>query len=297
MAGVRATPTDWVEVPGGRVACWRVGEGRGRPLLCLHGGPGLPHDYLTPLADLGAERAVIFYDQLGCGQSERPDDVSLWTLDRSVAELLEVVAAFRLTEFHLFGNSFGGWLALQALLDAKVAPTSVVLSSSPPSIPRWIEDCARLCRSLPESVQQTIRDHEEGGFFTCPEFVAAIWEFDRRHLCRLTPWPEELERAFAGFGGPVYETMWGASEFGPVTGVLKDWDVTDRLGEIGIPALVTVGRFDEATPEHVAILAKGLRDAELVVFEKSAHLAFLEERADYLSVLGRFLRRVEADPR
>jgi len=240
---------------------------------------------------------VVFYDQLGCGQSDRPDDASLWTLERSVQELLEVVAAFQLTDFHLFGNSFGGWLALQAVLDGKVAPVSLVLSSSPASIPRWIEDCARLCRSLPESVQQTIRDHEERGFFTCPEFVAAIWEFYRRHLCRSSPWPEELERAFAGFGGAVYETMWGASEFGPVTGVLKDWDVTDRLGEIEIPALVTVGRFDEATPEHVAMLAQGLRDAELVVFEKSAHLAFLEEQADYLEVLGRFLRRVEAGPR
>jgi proline-specific peptidase len=95
-------------------------------------------------------------------------------------------------------------------------------------------------------------------------------------------------------GADVYLTMWGPSEFGPVTGRLRNWDVTDRLGEIGIPALVTGGRYDEARPAHLGILAQGLRDAELVIFEDSSHMAFVEERESYLRVVEDFLARTEA---
>lgn len=61
-----------IAVPGGNVWFKRIGGGAGLPLLAVHGGPGLPHDYMTALARLANEREVIFWDQLGCGRSERP---------------------------------------------------------------------------------------------------------------------------------------------------------------------------------------------------------------------------------
>ena len=65
----------FIPVEGGKVWYRIAGETQtGVPLLTLHGGPGYPHDYLEPLEALAAERPVIFYDQLGCGASERPDD-------------------------------------------------------------------------------------------------------------------------------------------------------------------------------------------------------------------------------
>jgi len=88
--------------------------------------------------------------------------------------------------------------------------------------------------------------------------------------------------------------MWGPSEFGPVTGRLNGWDVTARLLEIGVPALVTGGEYDEARPAHMAVLANGMRDAELVIFENSSHLAFVEERERYIEVVSDFLTRIEA---
>jgi proline iminopeptidase len=107
-----------IEVPGGSVWYEAVGEG-GIPLLCLHGGPGMAHDYIANLADLADERTVIFYDQLGCGRSDRPDDPGLWTLERSVAEVAAVVQELGLDRFHLFGTSCGGWLAIQYTLDRR----------------------------------------------------------------------------------------------------------------------------------------------------------------------------------
>ena len=284
-----------IAVPGGQVWYQIVGAGQpGVPLLCLHGGPGMPHDYLEPLAGLALGRPVIFYDQLGCGRSDRPADDSLWTLDRFVEELAVVRAALGLDRVHLFGNSWGGWLALQYTLDRKPELESLILSSSPPSVPRWISDCGQLRAELDSDVRSVLDRHEESGYFSCPEYQWAVTQFYRRHLCRASPWPDCLERTFAGMGGEVYETMWGPSEFGPVTGRLDGWDVTDRLAEISVPTLVTGGRYDEARPEHLAVLAAGIADCELVIFENSSHLAFIEERDRYLRVVQQFLGRVEA---
>jgi proline-specific peptidase len=97
--------------------------------------------------------------------------------------------------------------------------------------------------------------------------------------------------------GEVYTTMWGPSEFGPVTGRLRDWDVTDRLAEIQVPTLVTCGRHDEARPEHVALLAEGISASEMVVFANSSHTAFIEERELYVRTIEDFLARAEAELR
>src|SRR5258708_15356366 len=91
-----------IAVEGGEVWFRIVGEEKsGIPLLTLHGGPGYPHDYLEPLEQLADERPVIFYDQLGCGASERPADRSLWRVDRFVRELAQVPEALRLERIPL----------------------------------------------------------------------------------------------------------------------------------------------------------------------------------------------------
>jgi proline iminopeptidase len=87
------------------------------PLLCLHGGPGFTHYYLEPLEALADRRRVICYDQLGCGRSDRPGDLSLWNVDRFVAELAQVRSALKLDRLHLFGGSWGGMLAMRYVLD------------------------------------------------------------------------------------------------------------------------------------------------------------------------------------
>src|SRR5215469_7674920 len=292
--GEPATREGLIPVPGGRVWYQIVGADKpGIPILCLHGGPGMPHDYLESLTDLAERRPVVFYDQLGCGRSDRPADDTLWTMDRFVAELAAVRDALGWERVHLFGNSWGGWLALQYTLDRRPELASLILSSSPPSVSRWISDCAELRAALDEPVRAVLDRHDAAGYFSCPEYQWAITQFYRRHLCRQDPWPDCVEQTFAGMNGDVYMTMWGPSEFGPVTGRLRDWDVTARLSEIAVPTLVTGGRYDEARPEHLAVLADGIRGAELTIFENSSHLAFIEERDAYIQRLDGFLADVE----
>ena len=180
----------YLDVPGGRVWYRSVGErGSATPLLCLHGGPGFTHYYLEALEALADRRQVIFYDQLGCGNADRPDDVSLWTVGRFVEELAQVRAALGLGELHLFGSSWGGMLAMQYVLDRQPELRSLILCGSPASMIRWVADCDELLAAEPEEVREVIRQHEEDGFTACPEYQAAILGFYRAHVCRLSPWP------------------------------------------------------------------------------------------------------------
>ena len=280
-----------IDVPGGRVWYKIVGDGR-TPLLCLHGGPGFTHYYLEALEELADRRAVIFYDQLGCGNSDRPNDASLWSIERFVEELGVVRDALGLDHLHLFGSSWGGMLAMQYVLDRQPRLDSLILCGSPASIPRWIADCAELLKRQPPEVQETIRHHEEGGFTACPEYQAALLGFYKEHVCRMDPWPEGLERSFAEAGYDVYNTMNGPSEF-TVVGTFKDWDVTERLAEIRIPTLLTGGRHDECRPEHLDDMHRRIRESELAIIEDASHLCFAEQRDEYMAVVNDFLERVE----
>jgi pimeloyl-ACP methyl ester carboxylesterase len=125
-------------------------------------------------------------------------------------------------------------------------------------------------------------------------YEAANVEFVRRHVIRGRPRdaPLCIFRSFAGMNRRVYESMWGPAEYFP-TGVLKDWDVSERLREIDVPTLITSGRHDEATPRQMRVLRDGIRGARWIVFEDSAHAALVEERARYVAAIEEFLRSVE----
>jgi proline-specific peptidase len=263
------------------------------PLVCLHGGPGALHDYLEPLeAVAGTGRRAIFYDQLGCGRSDQPSDPSMWTVELFVDEVGAVRDALGLDRVHLFGSSWGGMLAMEYALTQPSGLASLVIASSPASIPLWAEEANRLRSELPDEVRAVLDRHEQAGTTDDPEYAAAEMEFYRRHLCRLDPWPDCLMRSMTGMRREVYETMQGPNEF-VITGTLADWDITDRLGEISVPTLVTSGRYDEATPRIAEQVHRGIPGSEWVVFEESAHSAFIEEPERYLSVLDAFLSRVE----
>jgi proline-specific peptidase len=282
----------YIEVDGGRVWYRSVGEG-GTPLLCLHGGPGFTHYYLEAMEALGDRRQVIFYDQLGCGNSDRPEGTELYTVEHFVEELAQVRAALGLSRLHLFGSSWGGMLAMQYILDRGPELESLILCGSPASMIRWVKDCDELLAAQPEGVRRVIREHEQSGFTACPEYQAAILGFYREHVCRLSPWPAGLERSFAEAGYEVYNTMNGPSEF-TVTGVLKTWDVMDRLGEIQIPALLVGGRYDECTPGHLEEMHRRIAGSQLAIIEDASHLCFAEQPEKFMGLVNAFLAAREA---
>ena len=282
-----------ISVTGGEVWYQITGNGKGVPLLVLHGGPGCPHNYLEPLRSLSDERQVIFYDQLGCGKSDRPDDPSLWQTERFVEELRQVREALGLQLVHLLGHSWGTILAAEYVLTQPAGLQSVIFASPALSMSRWINDGIEYRTKLPKNVQDTLKRHEANGTTASQEYQKATQIYDRYYVCRMYPMPEPLIRASRGMGHTVYQTMWGPTEC-YVTGNLRNYDRTSHLHEITIPTLFTCGRFDEAPPKTTAWYQSLMPNAEMVVFEQSAHMAHLEESQKYIEVIKDFLHRVEA---
>lgn len=278
-----------VAVPGGNVWFTRVGGGAGLPLLVVHGGPGLPHTYLRSLERLADEREVVYWDQLGCGKSDRPSDRELWTMQRSVAEMRSVVQGLGLNRFHIFGNSWGGMLAQQYALDVPSGAASLTISNSIASIPQFAEMVARLKSGLDPATQSAIERHEAAGTTYTAEYQAAIRTWNETYLCRLRPWPPELLAAFAEMGTDIFETMFGPSDF-RIVGTIRDWDVFDRLAEIRLPTLILAGRFDECVPEHMWDMHQRIAGSRFELFESTAHMPFIEERGKFDRVMRAFLR-------
>jgi len=284
--------TGFTAVDGGRVWYEIVGSGDATPLLILHGGPGFPHDYLEPIGRLCKQRPVIFYDQLGCGKSDRPNNPSLWRINRFVGELAQIRVALGLKHVHILGQSWGTMLLADYLLTKPSGVRSVIFSDPTLSIPEFVRDAARYRAELPSHVQAVLDRHERLRSTACPEYEGAVIEYYRRHVCRLNPFPEPLERSFAGIGEDVYLTMNGPNEF-TISGTIRSYDRTAQLREINLPALLLCGRYDEASPEATENYHRAIPGSQMVIFERSSHTPFLEEPDRYLEVLADFLHRVE----
>jgi L-proline amide hydrolase len=266
------------------------------PLVVLHGGPGAAHDYLLALTDLARDgRAVVHYDQLGNGRSthfpERGAD--FWTVELFVRELENLVRALGIAErHHVLGQSWGGFLAQEYALTHPPGLRSLVLADTAASFPDFVSEANRLRADLPPEVEATLRRHEQAGTTDDPAYEQACMVFYRRHLCRLDPWPAEVDAGFAWIerDPTVYHTMNGPSEF-HVIGSIRDWQSKDRLGEIDVPALLVSGAYDEATPALQETLRDGIRGAQWTLFEASSHTPHVEERERYMEVVGAWLAR------
>jgi len=284
----------YVKVTGGKVWYKIVGSGDNIPLITLHGGPGSTHNGLTSLEALADSRAVIFYDQLGCGNSDRPNDISLWTTERFVEELAQLRAALTLERVHILGHSWGTMLATDYLLTQPQGVASVVMSSPCISIPMWLEDCDRYIKQLPHAVQSIIMKHQKEGTTNSSEYHRAAAEFDKKHVNRLNPAPPAIDKGKEGRSKTIYETMWGPTEFF-MTGNLKGYDRSQRLKEIKTPILFSCGRFDEATPKTTYYYHSLVSDSEIAIYENSAHMPQWEETDLYINTIRNFLDKTEAE--
>jgi len=189
-------------------------EGR-LPLIVLHGGPGATHQYLEPLRALAENgRRVVFYDQIGCGRSDRPVDPAFYTVQTFVDELNALREHLGLERAHVLGQSWGGMLAMEYALTAPPGLASIVVADSPAGIPFWVAEANRLRAGLPPDVQRALTEHEAAGTTADPAYQSAVEVFYRRHVCRLDPWPDCFARTAEALStdGYVYNLMNGPSD-------------------------------------------------------------------------------------
>jgi proline iminopeptidase len=261
-------------------------------LLVLHGGPGVPSNYLKPLSALADERPVIFYEQLGTGRSDHPADTTLWRIERFVEELGRVRQELGLTTVHIYGHSWGTMLAVEYMFTRPAGVRSLALGGPALSAARYRRDDDSLRATLPDSVHSALTRHERAGTCDSPEYQMAMLEYYRRFFARRQPWSADLDSTVTRIDPSAERTL--AGPCGSTAGPLWRYDRTGRLKEIAVPTLFLVGRHDPSTPA-AARLYQGLTpESRVEVFDSSGHLPMHDEPERYVEAMRAFLRGVES---
>ena len=266
------------------------------PVVILHGGPGVAHNYVDAYKLLARDgRAVIHYDQLGCGNSTLLPEkgADFWTPQLFIAELENLVDHLGIRSgFHVLGQSWGGMLGSEYAVTRPEGLKSLTIANSPASMKLWVEEANRLRADLPADVQDTLTRHEQAGTTDAAEYQEATMVFYERHVCRVVPFPPEVAASFAQVARnpTVYNVMNGPNEF-HVIGTLKSWSVIDRLPAVEVPTLILSGRHDEATPATVQPYKDGIEGSRWEIFEHSSHMPHVEEQEKCMRVVGDFLNQ------
>ncbi|KAB0677423.1 alpha/beta fold hydrolase [Aureimonas leprariae] len=282
-------------VAGGRHKVWtkRVGEGKTKVLL-LHGGPGFSHDYLEVMESFlpPAGIELYHYDQLGCGNSDRPDDAALWTLPRYLDEVEEVRQGLGLDRFVLYGHSWGGILGIEYALRHPDRLSGLVISNMTASIASFLQRLETLKDLLPPASRARLAELEKAEDYDSPDYHRIVeGELYPQVLCRTQPWPEPLTRAFRIVNPAIYGQMQGKSEF-VVTGNLRGWDSWDRLARIRTPTLTIGAEHDEMDPADLVRMAELMPNARSAICPNGSHLPMYDDQAVFFDHLLGFLKSV-----
>ncbi|WP_421937122.1 proline iminopeptidase-family hydrolase [Phenylobacterium sp.] len=310
LAGAAAAPsalaqTDWtppapdrelmVPVRGGKIYVRVNGDLKApkAPVVCIHGGPGGSHLYFLPSLTMTDDRAVILYDQLDSGQSDRPGDPANWTVERFVSEVDAIRAALDLPRLHLVGHSWGSTVALEYAARQPGGLKSLTLGSPLISTASWTRSTLAQLAKLPPDVVATINRLEAAGDTANPEYGKAMAVFYRQYATRRPP-PAYL-RAYAqnksvGLSERLYQTMWGPGEI-RATGSLKTYDGEPLLPRVTQPTLVVTGEYDEMTADVLKPLVARMPAAALVVVADAGHAMPATHAEDYVRAVRTHLRR------
>jgi proline iminopeptidase len=278
----------------------RTGNNPRLKLLLLHGGPGMTHEYMEAmdsfLPDAGIE--YYYYDQLGGGNSDRPNDDDLWTTDRFVDEVEQVRKALGLTkdDFCLFGQSWGGILAIEYALKHQDQLKCLVVSNMMASIPAY--NAYAKATLIPQMKPQDVAliDKLEAEHKTDdPRYMGTlIPAFYEQHILRRpqSEWPDGLNRTFAHANEHIYTLMQGPSEMG-ASGRLANWDRFADLKKITVPTLVIGARYDTMDPAYMEKMAKQLPHGQYAFMPNGSHLAMYDDQQNYFKALVGFLQKQE----
>jgi proline iminopeptidase len=290
-AEVKTGGVKMIAVPGGNVWTKRVGNSPIRVLL-LHGGPGFSHDYLECFEDFLTPAGVEFYyyDQLGCGNSDHPNDDKLWTIARYTEEVEAVRKGLGLENFILYGHSWGGMLAIEYALKHGAHLKKLVISDMTAGIPAYVEHANAIRRALPAADQATLSKYEKLNKIDAPAYQAVMDKIYAEHVLRLPqPWPEPVTRAFSKLNAHIYNLMQGPNEF-LINGNFKSWDRWADLPRIKVPTLVMGAKYDEMDPDQMRREGRLIPGARTWISDRGSHLCMYDDQDAYFAALVAFLK-------
>lgn len=295
--GVKVIP---ITTPKGTFNVWtkRIGNNPKIKVLLLNGGPGATHEYFECFENFLPAEGIefIYYDQLGCGNADNPNDTSMWDLPRYVEEVEQVRKALNLdnTNFYLLGHSWGGILAMEYSLKYQNNMKGLIISNMMASCPEYDQYANEvLSKQMNPEVLAELMKIEANNDFSNPRYMELlIPNFYEKHVLRFPSkdWPEPVNRSLGKTNQSLYVTMQGPSEFG-ISGKLEKWDRKADLKNVKIPTLVIGAKHDTMDPKHMEEISKILPNGSYLFCPKGSHMAFYDDQKTYFSGLISFLKK------
>ena len=288
-----------INTNGKKFKIWtkRIGNNPKIKLLLLNGGPGMSHEYFECMESFLPAEGIefIYYDQLGTGFSDNPNDISFWDLNRYVEEVEQVRVALKLdnSNFYLLGHSWGGILAMQYALKYQQNMKGLIVSNMMASCPQYGEYSKVLEKQMPPKVLSEIKEIEAKKEFSNPQYMNLLMNnFYNQHILRLpvADWPEPVNRAFSRLNQSLYVTMQGPSELG-ISGKLTYWDVSKELKNISIPTLTIGGTYDTMDPAYMKWMATQFPKGESLICPNGSHMSLYDDQENYFKGLIAFLKK------
>ena len=263
--------------------------GSGPPLLVVHGGPGLSHHYFLPhLAQLAEHRTLIFFDQRAHGRSSVPRDSSVMRLDNFIRDIETIRTRLNLGKVNLMGHSWGALVTMFYALRFPQNLESLILAS--PAGARTADLAAG------GAVQQSRITREDS--LERAEIMQTDG-FKRRT-------PGGMDRFFRNvFKSSFADRTYADSLFlffpddyaarGKMLNYLapdlRDYDLYATLGTLNVRTLIIHGAGDATPQQIVEELRRAFRNSELVILKNSGHFPFIEQKQEFLKIIGDFLEK------
>ena len=292
-----------IQTPKGAFRVWtkRVGNNPTIKVLLLHGGPGATHEYFEAFDSYFPKAGIeyYYYDQLGSAYSDQPDEATLWDLPRFVEEVEQVRKALKLDKnnFYLYGQSWGGILALEYALKYQQNLKGLIISNMVASIPAYNRYATQvLMPAMDQKALAEIKELEAKGRYDDPRYEELLMKhFYVDHILRMPQdqWPDPVTRAFAKINKKIYIPMQGPSEMG-ASGKLVKWDRTADLPKITVPTLSIGAHYDTMEPAQMERIAKDVKKGRYLYCPKGSHLALYDDQQTYMAGLTKFILDVDA---
>jgi proline iminopeptidase len=284
-----------VEVLDTRIYVEERGDPSAFPLLVFHGGPGLDHtmfgDYLDPLTE-GASYRLVLVDERACGRSDRSAPRETWTLAQMAQDVSDLASSLGVSDgYAVLGHSYGAFLVLQHAVDHPGEPRGTIVSAGIAAA-RWLEMIdPQLAAFEPVELREQVTSSWARETQVQSEDEASALIEDQMPFHFREPQGAALGEYLRRTGGlaryaPDVIRHFSSQDYGGI-------DVEHRLGEVTHPVLVLAGRHDRTCAVGASQeMARRLPNAELVVFDNSAHMMFAEEQDRYLAAVRQFLDRI-----
>lgn len=259
--------------------------------VCIHGGPGFPHNYMRNMFNFHLSIPIVMYDQAGCGLSASAMGPHCYTIEYYPNELETIRNRLGIDQLILYGHSWGSIVAYEYYKQYPQQVKAIIFASPCLSIPLWMADSKVLKSSLPQEFQNILSKADTQFCYSGSDYSNSVREYYRNFVFDIDSTSEEVITSTNSANAQIYSELWGINEF-TICGKLKHYDVTSNLSHVSIPTLCIGGEFDECTETTLAHYVSLLPDSRFEIIKSARHLMNIDNFSDSKNVIESFVKKV-----